>query len=184
MSVSWRRCQTLGNQVFGSAHPMWIASRPAVTPAYPRRLCLSTSRADCINLFRKMAAGVHLCLSTSRADCIQPRIWAATWTSSLPQHIPCGLHPRAADQQKQTNILCLSTSRADCIRAFAPFQDNPIALPQHIPCGLHRHRGHGQLRVAGLCLSTSRADCIHLFLDAVLVLGALPQHIPCGLHQQ
>ena len=70
---------------FASAHPARIASDKAVENIKAVRLCLSTSRTDCI-------------FTTSRAR---------QATASLPQHIPHGLHQQnCTDATPQIHAIC------------------------------------------------------------------------------
>ena len=69
--------------------------------------------------FRNIPHGLHhgdqprervearLCLSTSRTDCIIQRTWERTRSSTLPQHIPHGLHQQnRTDAMPQIHAIC------------------------------------------------------------------------------
>ena len=64
------------------------------------RLCLSTSRTDCIQWISVEDELPKLCLSTSRTDCIDCPEQCGVNKAALPQHIPHGLH-----QQKRTDTM-------------------------------------------------------------------------------
>ena len=161
MSVSWRRCQTLGNQVFGSAHPVRIASRlnfeirliESFASAHPVRIA---SMVDILTKPRK-----ELCLSTSRADCIWDSNATLPIRQTLPQHIPCGLHPGALET---------------LLRLFSFASAHPVRIASRrfiissYPCSFASAH---PVRIASV-----------YGMDATTAYQALPQHIPCGLHQQ
>ena len=100
-----------------------------------------------------------LCLSTFHADCIFLPESRHRPPSSLPQHVPCGLHRSRGN----------SAHRSD-------------PLPQHVPCGLHLSSAFAAALCHCLCLSTFHADCIFSCSPATPWARSLPQHVPCGLH--
>ena len=114
-------------------------------------------RTSCwFSIFTRFASA-HPMRVASQPDCSASRL-----SATLPQRIPCGLHP--------------------CASAWCcPI---PQALPQRIPCGLHRVSIAVCCSLAVLCLSASHAGCI-LFVAAACLVPyiPLPQRIPCGLHQ-